>query len=184
LLGTPGNDGQILNQVLPAAGTYTIDFVASSNTPEFTVYNGAGGTTEAIIDNVSIKALIADGIQSESLLTSGGSVGYATGAGGTVTQATSKSTGVALDKSAGQIVMNAASLAAGASVSFTLTNAMIVATDVVLPTIASGATADSYHVSVTATAAGSCRIQVRNFTAGALAESLVLNFALLKSVSA
>ena len=110
-------------------------------------------------------------------------IGYATGAGGTVTQATSKSTGVTLNKVSGQITMNSASLATGASVSFTLTNSAITATDMVMTSIASGATADSYHVSVTATSAGSCRIQIRNFSAGALGEALVLNFAVIKAVT-
>ena len=39
-------------------------------------------------------------------------IGYATGAGGTVTQATSKSTAVILNKLTGAITMNAASQAA------------------------------------------------------------------------
>lgn len=48
-------------------------------------------------------------------------IGYSSAAQGTVTQATSKSTGVTLNKSMGKITMNAASLGAGASVTFTLT---------------------------------------------------------------
>ena len=111
-------------------------------------------------------------------------IGYATGAGGAVTQLTSKATGVTLNKASGQITLTNASLAAASSVSFTLTNSVIAATDVVAVTIASGATADAYIVTVTATAAGSCRIQVRNNSAGALGEALVLNFAILKAVAA
>ncbi|NBS24587.1 MAG: hypothetical protein EBS78_11605 [Altererythrobacter sp.] len=45
----------------------------------------------------------------KSTSTSGG-IGYGTGAGGTVTQATSKSTGVTLDKVCGEITMNNATL--------------------------------------------------------------------------
>lgn len=100
--------------------------------------------------------------------------------GGSVTQATSKSTGVQLDRLAGQITMNAASLAATTSVSFTLTNDQIDANDVVIANIGSGATANSYSVDVDAVAAGSCRIQLRNVTAGALAEAVVINFAVLR----
>jgi hypothetical protein len=101
-----------------------------------------------------------------------------------VTQATNKSTGVTLNKRCGQIVMNNASLAAAAEVSFTLTNSTIAATDVVYTCIASAATAGAYNVQVDAVAAGSCRISVGNMSSGSLGEALVLNFVVIKSVSA
>ncbi|MBV9529245.1 hypothetical protein [Sphingomonas sp.] len=111
-------------------------------------------------------------------------VGYSTGAGGAVTQATAKSTGVTLNKLSGQVTMNAGSLAAGAAAGFTLTNSQIAASDIVKVNIASGASADSYVVGVDAVAAGSCRISLRNLSAGALAEAVVLNFAVIKAVAA
>ena len=110
-------------------------------------------------------------------------IGYATGTGGTVTQATSKSTGVTLNKTNGSITLNAAALAASTSVAFTLTNSTIAATDVVNVTIRSGATSGAYVITVQATAAGSCSIMVRNVSAGSLSEALVLNFAVLKAVT-
>lgn len=113
-----------------------------------------------------------------------GSLGYGTGAGGTVTQATSKSTGVTLNKVSGQITMNAAALASYAAASFTLTNSTIAATDVVMVNIASGATAGAYTVTVDAVAAGSCRISVFNATVGSLSQALVLNFVVFKGVNA
>ena len=111
-------------------------------------------------------------------------LGYATGAGGAVTQATNKSTGVTLDKVSGQITMNNDSLGSGAGVSFTLTNSFIGATDVVLVSIASAATAAAYTVQVDQVAAGSCRISLRNHTGGGLSEALVLNFVVVKGVNA
>jgi hypothetical protein len=63
----------------------------------------------AILANASIKSQGA---------TQG--IGYATGAGGTVTQATSKSTAVTLNTVTGAITMNNAALAAATIVSFTL----------------------------------------------------------------
>lgn len=102
--------------------------------------------------------------------------------GGSVTQATSKSTGVQLDQECGQITMNGEALAGGVAVSFTLTNSRIDANDIVIINIGSGATADSYVIGVTAVAAGSCRIQVRNLTAStSLSEALVLNFGVIKA---
>jgi hypothetical protein len=57
-------------------------------------------------------------------------LGYTAGAGGAVTQATSKSTGVTLNRPAGAITMNGVALAAGTIVSFALTNSVITADDV------------------------------------------------------
>ena len=112
-----------------------------------------------------------------------GSLGYATGAGGTQTQGTSKSTGVTLDKISGQITMHNATLNAGTSVSFTLTNSTILSTDAVIVNIASGATTNAYTITVDAVATGSCRIHLRNESAGNLGEALVLNFIILRGVT-
>ena len=109
-------------------------------------------------------------------------IGYATGAGGTVTQATSKSTGVTLNKVSGQITMNGAALLAGTTVGFTLTNSTVAATDVVVVSIASGASANSYRLEVTATAAGSCRIEIGNTLITTLSEAIVLNYVVIKGV--
>ncbi|RVD30558.1 hypothetical protein EN738_05725 [Mesorhizobium sp. M4B.F.Ca.ET.017.02.2.1] len=111
-------------------------------------------------------------------------VGYSTGAGGTVTQATSKSTGVTLNKTCGQITMNAAALAAGAKVSFVVTNSAVAATDVVIASVASGGTANAYRAAVTATAAGSFTVTVENITAGSLSEAPVISYAVVKAVTA
>jgi hypothetical protein len=113
-----------------------------------------------------------------------GRVGYPTGYGAAVTQAAGKASGVTIHKPSGRVTMDAASLGAGARVSFTLTNSTIAASDVVLVSIASGATADAYQVGVTATAAGSCRVQLHNGSGAALAEAVVLNFAVIKAVAA
>lgn len=107
------------------------------------------------------------------------------GTGGTVTQATSKSTGVTLNKLCGQITMNNATLNRNTSVSFTLTNSFIDATDVVVANIASGATAGAYAITVEVIAAGSCNIALHNLLSGTdLSEALVLNFAVIKAVNA
>lgn len=113
-------------------------------------------------------------------LRAGGVMGYITGAGGAVTQLTSKSTGVTLNKATGVITMHAATLNAATSVGFTLTNSTIGVDDVVVVSIRSGGTVDSYAVTVDTVAAGSCRIQVRNISGGNLSESLNLNFAVIK----
>ena len=109
--------------------------------------------------------------------------GYITGEGGTVTQATSKATAVTLNKKCGEITMNAASLAADTTVTFTLTNSTIAATDLLVLNHVSGGTAGSYLLNAQ-TAAGSVSINVRNVTAGALSEAIVIGFAVIKAVTA
>jgi hypothetical protein len=111
-------------------------------------------------------------------------IGYAngSGAGGTVTQATSKSTGVTLSNPAGQITMNAAALAAGTIVSFTLTNTFIAATDVLLLNHVSGGTPGSYSLNAQC-GAGSATINVRNNTAGSLSEAIVIAFVVVKGAT-
>jgi hypothetical protein len=109
--------------------------------------------------------------------------GYITGEGGTVTQATSKATAVALSKKCGQITMHNASLAAATTVSFTLTNTTIAATDLLVLNHVSGGTAGSYLLNAQC-GAGSATINVRNISAGALAEAIVIGFAVVKAVTA
>lgn len=123
------------------------------------------------------------GPQLTGAVTTTGSLGYRTGAGGTVTQATSKTTGVTLNKIAGQITMNGAALAAGAEVAFTLTNSTIAATDVVIVNVQSVGTAGAYLVSVGAVSAGSCSITVSNASAGSLSQAIVLNYVVIKGVN-
>ena len=109
--------------------------------------------------------------------------GYHTGQGGTVTQATDKSTGVTLSKLTGDITMNNATLNADTTVSFTLTNTLIEANDYVMVQHVSGGTVGSYTVSAVA-AAGSAVITVRNITTGNLGEAIVIKFFVQKAVVA
>jgi hypothetical protein len=108
-----------------------------------------------------------------------GTFGYGTGRG-TVTQATNKSTGVTLNAPCGAITMNGASLNADTTVSFTLTNSSITANDILLLNHISGGTAGAYVLNAQA-AAGSASINVRNITAGALSEAIVIAFAIIKA---
>ena len=162
-LGTTGIQGYAANVITFAAtGTYQFEFSTVDS-----------GTTITIFD---LNRPLLGSVES--------AVGYSTGTGGAVTQATDKSTGVTLNKRCGQITMNAAALAAAAEVSFTLTNSAVAATDVVMVSIASGATAGAYSVQCDATAAGSCRISVGNRSTGSLSEAIVLNFVVIKAVAA
>jgi hypothetical protein len=109
-----------------------------------------------------------------------GGLGYGTGSGGAVTQGTSRTTGVTLNKTNGAITLfSVAGLATFQS--FTVTNSTVAATDVVHVTQKSGT--DLYQIFVTATAAGSFQISFAT-TGGITVEQPVFNFAVIKAVTA
>ena len=105
-------------------------------------------------------------------------IGYAAGAQTAVTQATSKSTGVTANTSAGQITMNNASLATVTNVTFTLTNSLLSAKDVLILNVTNG-TSGAYNAWVSSMGAGSATITLRNISAGSLSEAVVINFAII-----
>jgi hypothetical protein len=115
--------------------------------------------------------------------TPAGGVGYAAGAGGTVTQITSKATGVALNTLSGAITLNNAALNAGVVVSFTLTDTSIAATDVMILNHDSGGTVGAYLLNAQC-GAGSALITVTNISAANLSEAIVIQFAVIKGVNA
>jgi hypothetical protein len=107
-------------------------------------------------------------------------VGYATGAGGTVTQGTSRTTGVTLDKRTGAITLFSAA-GSGTAATFTVTNSTVAATDVIILNQKSGT--DLYDLMVTAVGTGSFNITFRT-TGGTTTEQPVFNFAVIKGVAA
>ena len=154
-----------------AAGTTFTNAATQNNTGAFTNTGGISGA-----GNIASSGSILS-----SSPTAGN--GYSTGAGGTVAQATSKATGVALSTACGAITLNNAALAAATIVSFVLTNTGIAATDVLVLNHISGGTPGSYTLNARC-AAGSATIDVRNNTAGSLAEAIVIQFVVCKGVNA
>ena len=158
--------------------TLTGDVTGSGTGSFVTTFKTSPSFTTPIIGAATGTSLSATG----AITSSGGGIGYATGNGGTVTQATSKATGVTLNKLAGDITLNAASLAAATVVSFTLTNSTIAATDIIYLQHQTTGTFGAYTLSGR-TAAGSAVISIRNNTAGALAEAIVIKYIVIKSVN-
>lgn len=109
-----------------------------------------------------------------------GGLGYRTGAGGAVTQGTSRTTGVTLNTVCGAITLFSA---AGSTTiaAFTVTNSTVAATDTIVVGQKSGT--DKYRIYVTATAAGSFEISFATL-AGTTTEQPVFNFAVIKAVAA
>lgn len=118
-------------------------------------------------------------------------LGYNTGTGGTVTQATSRTTGVTLDKITGEIVLFATSISGHEADEFVLTNSTIAANDVVVVCIKSGCAAGTrkyYQTQVVSVSAGSCIISVGNIDNATIpstgTDAPVLQFAVIKSAVA
>ena len=159
--------------VTPALGTVASGVISACTSTSMVL-------TTPVLGAASGTSLTTTGNQ---VISSTGKHGYTTGSGGTVTQATSKATGVTLSKSTGQITLNAALLASDTTASFTLTNTVIEAGDILILNHISGGTAGSYLLNAQS-AAGSASINVRNITAGSLSEAIVIAFAVIKAVTA
>lgn len=133
---------------------------------------GAVTTTSTLGNSIAVTGAITS--------SGTGGVGYATGAGGAVTQATSRTTGVTLNKRCGAITLFSAAGSATPA-TFTVTNSTVAATDVVIVSQKSGT--DLYHLLVTAVAAGSFNLTVFT-TGGTTTEAPVINFAVIDGVAA
>jgi len=114
-------------------------------------------------------------------------LGYSAAAQGAVTQATSKSTGVTLNNSAGRITMNNAALAGATAVSFVLTNSLISINDTIIVCVSSnttGSAAGAYTTYVSYLAAGSALITLRNLTAStSYSEAVIINYTIIHGAS-
>ncbi len=155
--GTTGIQGYANSTItFAAAGTYQFGFTTSDS-----------GATIAIEDINRPLSIYTNAF------------GYGNTAGGTVTQSTNKSTGVTLNKPCGEITMNNASLAAATTVTFTLTNSVIGATDVLILNQTSTANAGGYHFNAICNA-GNASINVRNIMASSAADAVVLRYAVIK----
>lgn len=124
-------------------------------------------------------------------LLSSGKIGYSSGTGGAVTQLTSRTTGVTLNKITGEITLFAGSIGGHDADEFTLTNSTIEANDVIMLCIKSGAAAGTrkyYQLHAVEVSAGSCVISVGNIDNATIpvagTESPVIQFVVLKGAVA
>lgn len=147
------------------------------------------GNTRTIVDNNNTVTLANKTYQGVSVavtgaITSNGTagIGYATGAGGLVTQATSKATAFTLSKVTGTITFASDALASQTTVSATWTNTTIGATDLIVFTQISGGTLGAYEIACTC-ASGKATIYLRNTSAESLSEAPVFRYAIIKSVT-
>jgi hypothetical protein len=136
-------------------------------------------TGSSIIDS-SGNTLHKGYIQSAS---PSGGIGYSAGAGGTVTQITSASTSVTLDKVTGRITTVALTTAAGAEEVFQVLNSTVTSQDVIVVST-TYAGAGTPAVTVKGVASGGFVIVITNLhAANALDAVLVINFAVIKGIT-
>lgn len=158
-------DSTIDMRMLPVFGSGAAIVGTYSNHPLVFFQNGA-------------ESFRIDGSKNLLLTTTGG-LGYGTGSGGTVTQLTSRTTGVTLNKTNGSITLFNAPNATTFR-SFTVTNSTVAATDVILLSQRSGTNIQQLIVSNVA--AGSFEISHAT-TTGTTTEAPVINFAVIKAVT-
>lgn len=106
------------------------------------------------------------------------------GVGGSVTQATNRTTGVTINQMTGTITTNNASLAAEGTAKFTVTNSFVAIGDTVVVSQQSGSNGGGTVVHVTTVAAGSFEVAVHNGNVAAgTAETgaILINFAVIKA---
>jgi hypothetical protein len=168
--------------VTPALGTVASGNISACTSTGMTLTTPTLTTPTMTAPVLGVATGTSVSTSGNQVISSTGKHGYAIGSGGTVTQATSKATGVTLSKSTGQITLNAAALNLDTTVSFTLTNTVIEAGDILIMNHISGGTAGSYLLNAQS-AAGSASINVRNITAGSLSEAIVIAFAVIKAVT-
>ena len=167
---------------LDDGGTYTTTVQVVTPTADRTIsFPDATGTVALVAGSSGQVTYNNAGAQAGGNLSydaTAGTFGYGAGRG-TVTQQTNKSTGVTLNAPCGAITMNGAALSADTTVSFTLTNTSIAATDLLILNHISGGTVGSYVLNAQA-AAGSASINVTNISTGSLSEAIVIGFAIIK----
>jgi len=158
-VGTTGIQGYASNVItFGATGTYRFAFSTVDS-----------GTTIAIYD-----------LNRPLLAGAGLGVGFVAGAGGTVTQASSRTTGVTLNKKCGGITVYSAA-GTSAYTSFTVTNSLVTANDVIIVNQKSGT--NIYETYISAVADGSFRITF-SAASGTATDAPVFTFAVIEGVAA
>lgn len=112
-----------------------------------------------------------------------GAIGYGAGAGGVVTQLTSKDTSVTLNKPTGQIAMNNASLATNTWVGFSVINSLVTASDTIIVNAVSGSTVMNLYEVKARPQAGSIAIDIRHSYASSLTDAMVIKFTVIKGAN-
>lgn len=115
------------------------------------------------------------------LVTSPAGLGYGTGAGGAVTQLTSKSTAVTLNKPTGEIITSNESLVSGGETVFMVNNSLVTTRDGV--TVNPSST-NKYTTVCQGVFNGGFYVRIKNITGGSLSEAFSINYSVIKGANA
>ena len=142
--------------------------------------------TFSALQTISSGGLTVSG--GNALVTGSGGIGYGTGSGGSVIQATSKSTTVTLNKTSGRITTINDAIPAGGGITFTFANSTISPTDVLIVNVVhpSDASYTSYYYEVKASVlaiGGNAYISLKNVFTSSLSDAVIINFAVIKGVT-
>jgi hypothetical protein len=173
---TPGDKLSVVGSMLVTSRGTGFAF----KTPDWRVYNTSGGALA--FNNYSADLLTLDS-SGNVLVTSAASLGYGTGSGGSVTQATSKGTGVTINKASGRITMNNAALGAGGTANFLVSNSLVASTDTVVINVNDGIRGEQYNVYVWYLITGGFYVALRNISGTSYSDAVVLNFAVIKATT-
>ena len=192
-LGNTATAAQTVNMFTASTGASTYNFATGATVGATTkiVNIGTGGvassTTNIAVGSVNGGTLTLNSptitaVGSIRITNATGVLGYGTGAGGAVAQGTSRTTGVSINKGAGQITLFNTTSTAGQLSTFTVTNNTIVGTDTVVLSQASGT--GIYLLNVTNVTTNSFNITVFTPAAVVSTEAPIINFAVIKAVAA
>ena len=180
----------------------TTPFLSATTGPSVTITHENGGFVDiatsgssgylrmrgstAIESSASALTLNGGGLATVSLLSAvTANSTFTLTDGGTVTQATNHGTGVTLNTNSGQITLASVDLAAGAEATFTVTNSVVAATDVVIVNVSDDQDAGTLLAFVDDVGAGTFDIVLSNVHASAASGNggTVVNFAVIGGAS-
>ena len=169
-------------EMAAATGSY-IDFTQTgTDTKGRILYDNASNFLGFTTNGVERMRIDSSG---NMLVTSAAGLGYGTGSGGTVTQATSKTTAVTLNKPTGRITMTNDALGGGSSISFNLANSLVGNFDVLVASLpqVNIALPSDYSVRAGIITAGTAQFTIKNETGGSLSQAVVINFAIIRGAT-
>lgn len=149
--------------------------------------NGMTGVVTGIVTNTTLADGTLAGNFASLTVTSPALLGYGTGAGGTVTQATSKSTAVTLNKPFGVITTHSGALAAGVSELFFVNNSLSLAATGVGCCLLTDGVSNPVNYSLQSAAAhtsGGFYLILKNTSTGSLSDGVKINFWLTNGATA
>lgn len=150
--------------------TFNVDAaVSSGDAPGAITFSTTSDGASSVTDRFKIDS------SGDCLVIGTSLLGYGTGSGSSVTQATSRTTGVTINNPVGRITLVSA---AGSTTwaSFTVTNSTVGTSDLIVVNQRTGT--DLYEIHVTAVAAGSFRLSFRT-TGGTTTETPTFSFAVI-----